>query len=137
MNAGNGLGTVRSTNSTASSYYRAPVAPPSVPSEYLSRQELGIYSSKKELTQNAGTETLSNAYGGPSGYQVKQRPSINNLNISSGGMASSNANSNVNEYSGTDTLDRRMAQTYMQQFNLPTGKIFSLFLFYFSLLLFF
>lgn len=41
INAGNGLGTVRSSSSTASSYYRAPVAPPSVPSEYLSRQELG------------------------------------------------------------------------------------------------
>ena len=54
MNLGNGMGTIRSSNasSASASYYRAPVAPPSVPSEYLSRQELGIYSSKKELNQS-------------------------------------------------------------------------------------
>ncbi len=113
-------GTVRSINSGAAQYFRTPVAPPAVPSEYLSRQELGIYSSKKELNQSAGADSLSAAcgYGGtPGGY--KQRPSINNLGMN----ISSAASSSVNEYSGTDTIDRRMAQTYMQQFNLPPGKL--------------
>jgi hypothetical protein len=48
MNLGNGMGTIRSSGASS----RMPVAPPSVPSEYLSRQELGIYSSKKELNQS-------------------------------------------------------------------------------------
>lgn len=114
VNSGNGSATVRST---ASSYYRTPVAPPSVPSEYLSRQELGIYSSKKELNQSAGADTLSSAYGGPMGY--KQRPSINNSSLNMPNNPP--INTSVNEYSGTDTIDRRMAQTYMQQFNMPPG----------------
>ena len=115
----NGLGTIRSINSGSTQYFRTPVAPPSVPSEYLSRQELGIYSSKKELNQSAGADSLSAAggYGGPPGG-YKQRPSINNMNISS----AYNNNNSVNEYSGTDTIDRRMAHTYMQQLNLPPGK---------------
>ena len=101
----NGLGTVRSNNSGTSSYYRPPVVPPSVPSEYLSRQELGIYSSKKELNQSAGAESLNGAYG-------YRRPSqSSNIN------ASINAGNNANEYSGTDTLDKRMANTYLQQLN--------------------
>ena len=42
LNVNIGTGTVRSTMSSVSSgTYRPPVAPPSVPSEYLSRQELG------------------------------------------------------------------------------------------------
>lgn len=123
INAGNGMGTVRSTNSGA--IYRTPVAPPSVPSEYLSRQELGIYSSKKELNQSAGADSLSAAsgYGGPSGG-YKQRPSINNSSLNPGPGYGNLNNNSVNEYSGTDTIDRRMAQTYMQQFNLPPGKTF-------------
>ena len=120
LNVGNGLGTVRSNASAAYSNYRVPVAPPSVPTEYLSRQELGIYSSKKELNQSGNADTLSAAYGGPLGYQVKQRPSINNSSLNMTPSLST-SNSNPNEYSGTDTMDRRMAQTYMQQFSMPTG----------------
>lgn len=94
VNTNNGMGTVRSSNSN--SIYRAPVVPPSVPTEYLSRQELGIYSSKKELNQSAGTESLSGAYGGMS----YRRPSNNNSLIHG-------------EYS--DTIDRRAANAYLQQ----------------------
>ena len=54
----NGSSSVRSTHSSTS-YYRAPIIPPSVPSDYLSRQELGIYSSKKELNQSGCAEYLS------------------------------------------------------------------------------
>ena len=111
-----GLNTVRSINSSQNQYYRTPIIPPSVPSEYLSRQELGIYSSKKELNQSGGADSLSAAacgYGGPIGY--KKRPSINNSSIQS-----YNTN-NVNEYSGTETLDSRMAHNYMQQLNLNAG----------------
>lgn len=103
------------SRSAASAIYRTPVAPPAVPSEYLSRQELGIYSSKKELNQSAGADSLSAAYGGPMGY--KQRPSINNSSLN----MNPNMSSNVNEYSGADTIDLRMAQTYMQQFSMPPG----------------
>lgn len=106
-NLANGLGTVRSTNSSNSSYYRTPVAPPSVPSEYLSRQELGIYSSKKELNQSAGSESLSAAYG--VGYRRQQSNTSNNI--------MTNNMSTTNEYSGTDTLDRRMTNPYMAQYN--------------------
>lgn len=95
-NTNNGMGTIRSSNSN--SIYRTPVIPPSVPSEYLSRQELGIYSSKKELNQSAGTESLSGAYGGMS----YRRPSQNN-SMSQG----------MSEYS--DTIDRRAANAYLQQ----------------------
>jgi abl interactor 2 len=80
----NSGGTIRSQ----ASYYRTPVVPPSVPSEYLSRQELGIYSSKKELN-------FDSSYGGPTGYR---RPSQTS-----------------GDYSGMDTLDKRLANTYIQQ----------------------
>lgn len=110
VNVGNGLSTVRSTaSSSGSSYYRTPVAPPSVPSEYLSRQELGIYSSKKELNQSAGAESLSGGYGGPTGYR---RQISNNSN---------QINNSMSEYSGTETLDRRMTQTYLQQLGYAMG----------------
>lgn len=120
-NLGNGLGTIRP------SQHRTPVsvAAPTVPSEYLSRQELGIYSSKKELNQSTGADSLSAAYGGPMGYNNRQRPSINNSSLSMPPNASINLNNmsaNMNEYSGTDTINRGMAQTYMQfnqQFNQP------------------
>ena len=50
INASNGQSTVRSNNSaSSSSYYRTPVAPPSVPSEYLSRQELGKFNIKSSF----------------------------------------------------------------------------------------
>jgi hypothetical protein len=113
MSAGNGLSTVRSTGSAASSYYRTPVIPPSVPSEYLSRQELGIYSSKKELNQSTGTDTISGAYGGPPlGYRRPSQTSNNNMNISGMTMNASNS-----EYSGADTLDKRIANSYLQQYS--------------------
>ena len=89
----NSGGTIRST----SSYYRTPVAPPSVPSEYLSRQELGIYSSKKELNAADGS------YGGPTGYR---RPSQTS-----------------GEYSGMDTLDKRLANTYIQQLSMTNNSV--------------
>ena len=104
VNLGNGLGTVRSTASGAGSYYRTPVAPPSVPSEYLSRQELGIYSSKKELNQSAGAESLSASYGGPLNYRRQLSNNNNNTSMQGG-----------NEYSGMETLDRRMTSNYLQQ----------------------
>ncbi len=115
-------GTVRSINSGKGQYIRTPVAPPSVPSEYMTRQELGIYSSKKELNQSAGADSLSAAggYGGPPGG-YKQRPSINNLGMN---ISSAYNNNSVNEYSGTDTIDRRMAQNYIQQLSLQPGKDF-------------
>jgi hypothetical protein len=110
-------GTVRSTTSAlqqaqqaAQGHYRAPVAPPSVPSEYLSRQELGIYSSKKELNQSAGGDSLSQGYGG--GGMSYRRPSQSSQNNMSLNMGASGGG--AGEYS--DTLDRRMANTYMQQF---------------------
>ena len=57
-----GRDTIRSTTSN-SSYYNRPsvsvILPPSVPSEYLSRQELGIYSSKKELNQSSCSDYMS------------------------------------------------------------------------------
>jgi hypothetical protein len=82
INAGNGQSTVRSNNSaSSSSYYRTPVAPPSVPSEYLSRQELGIYSSKKEILN--GNETYaSGSYGGPTGYRKSSQVFNNSINNS-------------------------------------------------------
>ena len=82
INAGNGQSTVRSNNSaSSSSYYRTPVAPPSVPSEYLSRQELGIYSSKKEILN--GNETYaSGSYGGPTGYRKTSQAFNNSINNS-------------------------------------------------------
>ncbi len=85
-------GTVRST----ASYYRTPVIPPSVPTEYLSRQELGIYSSKKELN-------TADSYGGPTGYR---RPSQMS-----------------GEYSGMDTLDKRLAHSYIQQLNMSNNSV--------------
>lgn len=117
-----GLNTVRSINSSQNQYYRTPIIPPSVPSEYLSRQELGIYSSKKELNQSGGADSLSAAcgYGGPIGG-YKKRPSINNSSMNMPIMGNQSYNTNVNEYSGTETLDSRMAQTYMQQLNLNPG----------------
>lgn len=121
----NGMGTVRgpslitqqSTTSTGSGHYRAPVVPPSVPSEYLSRQELGIYSSKKELNQSLGESSmLHGAYGGVGGgsggmsYRRPSQTSNNNMNLSLG----------TGEYS--DTMDRRMASNYMHQFGVnPPG----------------
>ena len=83
INAGNGQSTVRSNNSASSSaYYRPPVVPPSVPSEYLSRQELGIYSSKKEM-QMTGNETYaSGSYGGPMSYR-KSSQIFNNSRVRS------------------------------------------------------
>ena len=88
----NSGGTIRSQ----ASYYRTPVAPPSVPSEYLSRQELGIYSSKKELNSDS-------SYGGPTGYR---RPSQTS-----------------GDYSGMDTLDKRLANTYIQQLNMSNNSV--------------
>lgn len=116
----NGVGTVRgvslmtqqSGGSSNGSHYRAPVAPPSVPSEYLSRQELGIYSSKKELNQSIGESSmLHGAYGGMS-YRRPSQSSANNMSLSLGGGG---------EYS--DTMDRRGTSNYMQQFgtNPPGG----------------
>ena len=84
-------GTIRST----ASYYRTPVIPPSVPSEYLSRQELGIYSSKKELN--------TDSYGGPTGYR---RPSQTS-----------------GDYSGMDTLDKRLANSYIHQLNMSNNSV--------------
>ena len=79
INSGNGQSTVRSNNSASSSYYRQPVVPPSVPSEYLSRQELGIYSSKKEIL--TGNETYaSGSYGGPTSYR-KSSQIFNNSRV--------------------------------------------------------
>ena len=81
INSGNGQSTVRSNNSASSSYYRTPVAPPSVPSEYLSRQELGIYSSKKEILN--GNETYaSGSYGGPTSYRKSSQVFNNSINSS-------------------------------------------------------
>jgi hypothetical protein len=62
LNASSGRDTIRSTNSNNSSYYYnrpsvSVILPPSVPSEYLSRQELGIYSSKKELNLNQSSSS--------------------------------------------------------------------------------
>lgn len=111
INPGNGLGTIRSNASSGSYYSRAPVAPPSVPSEYLSRQELGIYSSKKELNQSAGSDSLSAAYG----YRRQQSNSSNMNNTIINNM------SNTNEYSGTDTLDRRITNTYLNQYNYASN----------------
>ncbi|CAF0970828.1 unnamed protein product [Brachionus calyciflorus] len=98
VNSSNGMGTVRSTNSN--SIYRTPVIPPSVPTEYLSRQELGIYSSKKELNQSAGAESLSGAYGGMSYRRPSQNTSINQ---------------GQSEYS--DTINSRTGNAYLQQLN--------------------
>ena len=83
-------GSVRSVNNA---YYRVPVAPPSVPSEYLSRQELGIYSSKKELAAAAANANANNnisdsgsgtyavgAYGGPAYGRRSSQPNNNNGN---------------------------------------------------------
>lgn len=112
VNAGNGLSTVRSTASSGSSYhYRTPVIPPSVPSEYLSRQELGIYSSKKELNQSAGSESLSAAYGSSMSYRRPSHTNTNNLNNSS----NQTPTLPMSEYS--DTMDRRMANTYLNNNN--------------------
>ncbi len=83
------MNTVRSTG--GSSYYRAPIAPPSVPSEYLSRHELGIYSSRKELSLNDS----AGIYGTSASYRRSSQQQ--------------------NEYSGFDTLDRRNATALMQQ----------------------
>jgi len=87
-------GTIRS--STSSSYYRPTVAPPSVPSEYLSRQELGIYASKKELNLS---EHL--AYGGA------RRPSQTSAEYSS----------------GMDTMARRMTNPYMSQVSANNSQM--------------
>jgi hypothetical protein len=122
MSAGNGLSTVRSTGSTASSYYRTPVIPPSVPSEYLSRQELGIYSSKKELNQSASSgvgDTISGAYGGPPplGYRRPSQNSNNNMNMSGTTLNPPVGGSSSSEYSGADTLDKRIANSYLHQYS--------------------
>jgi hypothetical protein len=52
MNINNSAGKASIRSNLSSSYYRTPIIPPSVPSEYLSRQELGIYSSRKEMGLN-------------------------------------------------------------------------------------
>ncbi len=72
---------------------------PSVPSEYLSRQELGIYSSRKELNDSSGI------YGTGSSYR---RTSTQNQQ---------------NEYSGFDTLDRRNATALIQQLSSGHNSI--------------
>lgn len=85
LNLGNGMGTIRA-NALGTGTCRVPaVAPPSVPSEYLSRQELGIYSSKKELNQsvgaasnNVGDDSMTGAYGSINPYR---RPSQNSATM--------------------------------------------------------
>jgi abl interactor 2 len=107
---GNGHGTVR--GQSGNSYYRTPVAPPSVPSEYLSRQELGIYSSKKELSQgnNSYSESTyaTGAYGGPLGYRRPSQTSNNPNNLTL-----QNNSYNQSEYS--DTIGR--TNNYLQDLN--------------------
>jgi hypothetical protein len=113
---GNGMGTIRGN----SSYYRTPVVPPSVPSEYLSRQELGIYSSKKELNQslNATDSASYGAYPMVNGYRANSNhynphQSMSYLMNNSGVLHQNNQS--VSEYSGTDTMDKRMANAFIQQ----------------------
>lgn len=113
INSGGGLSTVRSTASGNSSYYRTPVVPPSVPSEYLSRQELGIYSSKKELGQSQANpvESTYASYGGPpSGYPARRAS-----------QAGGRAMGGQSEYA--DTLDRRLANAYIQDLS-QNGQIY-------------
>lgn len=137
LGPGTGTGTVRSNvgsqsiNGSGGSYYqRAPVAPPSVPSEYLSRQELGIYSSKKELNQSINNNTTYGesgsiyAYGGPVGYNRARQGSQssatgNNFNQQ---MSSINTTSNSNNGGGynqgseyADTLGRGLANVYLHE----------------------
>lgn len=60
MNINNSAGKASIRSNLSSSYYRTPIIPPSVPSEYLSRQELGIYSSRKEMgMNNNNTQTMN------------------------------------------------------------------------------
>lgn len=105
-----GHGTVR--GQSGNSYYRTPVAPPSVPSEYLSRQELGIYSSKKELNQSNNSYSESTyatgAYGGPLGYRRPSQSSNNPNNLTL-----QNNPYNQSEYS--DTIGR--TNNYLQDLN--------------------
>jgi abl interactor 2 len=107
---GSGHGTVR--GQSGNSYYRTPVAPPSVPSEYLSRQELGIYSSKKELNQSNNSYSESTyatgAYGGPLGYRRPSQSSNNPNNLTL-----QNNPYNQSEYS--DTIGR--TNNYLQDLN--------------------
>ena len=119
INSSGGLSTVRSTASGNSSYYRTPVVPPSVPSEYLSRQELGIYSSKRELNQsqtNPAAESTYASYGGPpSGYP--RRSSQTGASLVGRAMGGGQS-----EYA--DTLDRRLANVYIQDLN-QNSQIYS------------
>ncbi len=86
-NITSGHSSIRSNSSNT--YQRAPILPPTVPSEYLSRQELGIYSSRKEL----GNDFLSTSLN--SGYQrrISQTSSIS-LNKAN--------NATLNEYQQQD-----------------------------------
>lgn len=120
---GNGMGTIRGNSS---SYYRAPVVPPSVPSEYLSRQELGIYSSKKELNQSLNADSSYGSYPMPNHYnRASNAQNQSNLHSMSYMMNTSGIqnNPNTSEYSGTDTMDKRMVNAFLQQqLNYPTGN---------------
>jgi hypothetical protein len=111
LNVSNGLGTVRS-NASSASYYRAPVVPPSVPSEYLSRQELGIYSSKKEMTQQyAGQNDVYASYGGVPSVYKKNSLQNNNLNNS--------------EYSDAFFNTKRTGAFNMQDMNYSLNGIYN------------
>ena len=113
----NGLGTIRSINSGSTQYFRTPVAPPSVPSEYLSRQELGIYSSKKELNQSAVADSLSAAggYGGPTVQEMAHQQLHSAVN--------QNTSRNTNNQNNSSLLSNRSSGSMTQGLPPPPPPI--------------
>lgn len=107
-----GRDTIRSTTSNSSSYYNRPsvavILPPSVPSEYLSRQELGIYSSKKELNlnQSSCSDYLSSSSINQTTMDMRRASQTSAGFISSNTPSSKypNGNYNSSEYSSSYIL---------------------------------
>ena len=99
-----GRDTVRSTTS-GSSYYRPSVSvilPPAVPSEYLSRQELGIYSSKKELNQSGCSDYMSSASMNQATLDFRRASQTSNgLSVTSS-KVSTHPNSISNTYNSSE-----------------------------------
>jgi abl interactor 2 len=107
-----GRDTIRSTTSNSSYYNRPSVAvilPPSVPSEYLSRAELGIYSSKKEinLNQSSCSDYLSSSSINQTTLDIRRASQTSAGFITSNTTNNnkfSNGNYNSSEYSSSYIL---------------------------------
>ncbi len=107
-----GRDTIRSTTSNSSSYYNRPsvavILPPAVPTEYLSRQELGIYSSKKELNlnQSSCSDYLSSSSINQTTMDMRRvsQHSAGFLTSSSTNSKYTNGNCNSSEYSSSYIL---------------------------------